>query len=340
MDRHGERGQTITFWVFAVILALGLSFFVMNYGNTIRWHIRAQNAADTAALASIAADANINNQQTIALYALTISEFRVRSIHNSMVNAGNSKGGCDSSQDDSGYDCDNAYDQEPAAYDAAVENYATALRNFEQLKSAPAPTGASPAPLPNGSPAPEPAAPANSSTKPAFDMVASNQNCWDTGVGKPVFDCAFGYGADLSKTGFGTNEYAETVACRKVSPTAGASFSLTNANFKAEGRSAATLRAVSSGDFKPGLAPDTSQTLTPATSLNPTPSPVAFQPVESCPGKLDGGGCDLSQGWRATTPYVVDYSGLTVNATFYEPALTIPLDSSAQFALFERCSIG
>jgi hypothetical protein len=78
--RRFERGQTIPFWVFALLMTMSLVFFVYNYANTIRYQIRAQNAADSAATAAVASDAaRLNSVQTL-LMALNVQEFKVRSI--------------------------------------------------------------------------------------------------------------------------------------------------------------------------------------------------------------------------------------------------------------------
>jgi Putative Flp pilus-assembly TadE/G-like len=79
-ERHAERGQTIPFWAFAIAMTLSLIFFVYNYGNTIRYQIRAQNAADSAATAALAGDAaRLNSVQTL-LMALNVQEFTVRNV--------------------------------------------------------------------------------------------------------------------------------------------------------------------------------------------------------------------------------------------------------------------
>lgn len=78
--RHRERGQTIPFWVFAISMTLSLLFFVYNYANTVRYQIRAQNAADSAATAALAGDAaRLNSVQTL-LMALNVQEFTVRNV--------------------------------------------------------------------------------------------------------------------------------------------------------------------------------------------------------------------------------------------------------------------
>jgi len=93
-------------------------------------------------------------------------------------------------------------------------------------------------------------------------------------------------------------------------------------SFTAQGRSAATLRPITES-FNPGTTSD------PDAAPSPGATQPPFQKIESCPPNISGlagaNPCDLSQGWMATTPYVVDFSGLTVQATFYVPTLTAPV---------------
>jgi hypothetical protein len=316
---HLSRGQTMPFWVLAIVLSLGLALFVMNYTNTVRWHIRAQNAADAAALTTIAADANLSNQQTTAQYALAVDEYRLRAIINSMINAANSVGGCEPANDDTGTDCDNAYDQEPEAYDKALGEYQAALSYAEGLRNAPPPA---PMPMPSGSagtPMPLPSAPANSAAPAAFSLAASNTNCWDEATGKAVFDCAFFYTAnpDLKQTGLGSAEYVDVVACRSVTQMSPLVFNGAT-TFMAEGRSAATLYGVT-------------ETFSPGTTTDPDATPGAggtqppYQQIESCPPNIPGpASCNLSDGWMPAPAYIVDYSGLVVKAAFFLPRLTTP----------------
>ena len=317
---HASRGQTMPFWASAIVLSLGLALFVMNYTNTVRWHIRAQNAADAAALTTMAADANLSNQQTTAQYTLAVDEYRLRSIVNSMINAANSVGGCESQNDDTGTDCDNAYDQEPEAYDKALGEYESALSYAKSLQSAPPPA---PMAMPSGAagtPMPLPSAPANSAAPAAFSLAASNTNCWDQGTGKAVFDCSFFYTAnpDLSQTGLGSLEYVDIVACRNVTQMSPLIFN-GQQTFKAEGRSAATLHGVTE-TFSPGTTTDPDAT--PGASGTVPP----YQQIEDCPPDIGGQGgiCNLSLGWMDTPPYIVNYAGLVVQATFFVPRLTAP----------------
>jgi len=320
LNRNASRGQTMPFWTLAIVLALGLALFVMNYTNTVRWHIRAQNAADAAALTTIAADANLSNQQTTIQYTLAVDEYRLRSIINSMINAANSVGGCNPNNDDTGTDCDNAYDQEPEAYDKALGAYEAALTAAQNLQNAPPPN---PMPMPTGSsgtPEPLPSAPAYSAAPAAFSLAASNTNCWDQGTGKAVFDCSFSYTAnpDLQQTGLGSAEYVDIVACRNVTQVSPLAFN-GQTTFEAEGRSAATLRPVTE-QFSPGTTTDPNAT--PGAGGTPPP----YQQIEDCPPNMPGqpGICNLSLGWLDTPPYIVNYAGLQVQATFFVATLTAP----------------
>lgn len=338
LNRHGRRGQSLPFWVMGVVTALTLSLFIMNYTNAIRWHIRAQNAADAAALAALAGEASLLNQRSIAQYALAFDEYRIRSIIISMVNGANAFGAsskqsspgavtqtCDpnSASDDTGIDCDNAYDQLPQFYDQAVSKYVTMLRSYEKLSNPSPPPVVTPAPTASGvpTPAPLPSAPTGSSAAAAFSIVQSDKYCWDQTVSSPgVFDCAFYYNADLSQTGTSSNEVVDVVACRSVTIPARAIFGgILGSSFNAVGRAAATLMAVTES-FSPGTSADPNAT----PGIGATSPPYAS--VENCPPSNGpgGGSCDAASGWFNSQSYNVDFSGFTVTATFYIPVLTAP----------------
>jgi hypothetical protein len=314
----------------------------MNYTNTVRWHIRAQNAADAAAIAAIAGDASLMNQRTIAQYAAALDEYRLRSIIYSMINAANSVGlsptqstpgkltsTCDPSiaADDTGTDCDNAYDQQPFYYDAALAQYVLVTQELEYLIKPSPPPLVTPAPSASGvaTPMPVPSAPAGSMAGSAFSLVQSNQYCWDkTSPRSPgVFDCAFYYNADISRTGNGSSEVADVVACRNVTAQAPLIFGgLLASQFQAVGHAAATLQPVT-------------QTFSPGVSTDPTTGKV-YAPPESCPptNGTPPGNCNLFEGWMSSNSYTVDYGqtqgaqyGLTLRATFFVPVLTKPLSS-------------
>jgi hypothetical protein len=316
---ESQRGQTIPFWAVGSVTVLVAMMFLLNFTDTIRWHIRAQNAADTAATAALAADADQNNQITMAQYTLAIDEYRIRSISQSMINGANGQGGCVPTQDDTGFDCDNAYDQEPDVYDAAVNDYATTLAQLQKIYAAPGP---SPIPLPTPSGQPQqsyPQAPAGSAAVAAFSMVASDNFCWDNpGSAAPhAFDCAFQYNANgnFMQTGLGSTHYVDIVTCRKVNVNVPGFLHLgSHTQFQAVGRAAATLAPVT-------------ETFNPGTQQNPDVPGTPYQPIESCPAVQTAGkgvSCGYTDGWLATAPYVTDFSGLNVTATFFVPVPTKP----------------
>jgi hypothetical protein len=95
-ERNGERGQTLPIWLFAVLTALTLMFFVLNYANVLRAQVRAQNAADTITQAMLGTQARRWNEMTVTLYALDVEEWRIRSLMQAMIDATNGNGGCKS----------------------------------------------------------------------------------------------------------------------------------------------------------------------------------------------------------------------------------------------------
>ena len=91
---HGERGQTLPIWTFAVLTALSLMFFALNYANEIRWQVRAQNAADAAATAALSVQATQWNKMLALIYTADIEEWRIRHIMHGMIDTVNTNGGC------------------------------------------------------------------------------------------------------------------------------------------------------------------------------------------------------------------------------------------------------
>jgi Flp pilus assembly protein TadG len=331
--KGATRGQTIPLYVVGVIVSLVLSLFLMNYSNTIRWHERAQNAADSAALAALAGEAGLMNQQTIAAYNAALDEYRLQAVVYGMINAANGVGPssqqstpsnptltCDpsSAADDTGIDCDNAYDQKPFYYDQALLQYVRAVQALQALQNPAVPTNATPIPAASGAPTPPPApsSPPGSSAGAAFSLVQSEKYCWDKSVQQPgVFDCGFYYNADISHTGPGSSEIVDVVACRNVTAKyAGLFAGMLPTSFNAVGRSAATLSPVQE-TFSPGVA------------INPNTPGIPYQPVEKCPPSNGphGGPCTEGEGWMDSPGYNVDFTPFKVTLTFYVPALTTAL---------------
>jgi hypothetical protein len=92
--RHGERGQVLPLWIVAIITAFTLMFLGLNYANTIRWQIRAQNAADSAAAAVISIQTQRFNEESIMMYTSAIEEIRLRHLLDGIVLALSGSGGC------------------------------------------------------------------------------------------------------------------------------------------------------------------------------------------------------------------------------------------------------
>jgi hypothetical protein len=85
--RDAERGQTLPIWTLAVLTALTLMFFLLNYANVIRAQVRAQNAADGLAHVMLSTQATRWNKITLTLYAADVEEWRIRTLMQAMIDA-------------------------------------------------------------------------------------------------------------------------------------------------------------------------------------------------------------------------------------------------------------
>ena len=92
--RHGERGQVLPLWIGAIITTMMFAFMAMNYGNTLRYQVRAQNAADSYAQAIMSMQAERYNMLMVALYGTSVEEYRMRHLLQSVLLAANDSGGC------------------------------------------------------------------------------------------------------------------------------------------------------------------------------------------------------------------------------------------------------
>lgn len=127
-NRHAERGQTLPMWTFAVLTALTLMFFALNYANVVRWQVRAQNAADAAATAALTVQATQWNKMNALLYAADVEEWRIRHLIQGMIDAGNQNGGCTSSTQ-----CLAIYNALVSQYYKAVNRYSTDIQMLQSL---------------------------------------------------------------------------------------------------------------------------------------------------------------------------------------------------------------
>jgi len=214
--RHGERGQTIPVWTLGIATLFALMFFTVNYANMIRWHIRAQNAADSAASAGIATDANMNNQVDMLLYAATVEEARMRYLLQAMVDTVYHRSGCGGNQTS----CDAALGKLTTAYSTAATNYAAVTHQLENIES-----------ISKG----------GLNNSPSTAAALASSNC-------TKLDCSFTYTTTVDQT----HEVVDVVACKNVPTLFPKILGLSSTNaFKALGRSAATLVQVNE-TFVPG----------------------------------------------------------------------------------------
>lgn len=235
-------------WALGIAAMLALLFFTINYANMVRWQVRAQTLADSAAAAGVATDANMNNQVNIDLYAETVDEMRMRYLLQAMLDTVYDRASCASQAA-----CDAALASLQAAYRTASTNYTKVtqdLRNGDNLT--------------------------RDDKVPYSAIQAAMGDC-------TVLDCGFTYTTvsvtdQTNQSGAfqgqhqdnWTSRIVEVVACKKVPTIAAAILGLPAASsFKAVGRGASTLAGLAEA-FQPGRN-------NPVTGL-------PYQPVESPAG--------------------------------------------------------
>jgi Flp pilus assembly protein TadG len=89
-----QRGQALPMAAFGLIAMLIFAYFALDFGNGIRWQIRAQNAADSAAQAVLSLQTQDFNEMTAVLYASAVEEYRIRRILNGIMLTEYNAGGC------------------------------------------------------------------------------------------------------------------------------------------------------------------------------------------------------------------------------------------------------
>jgi hypothetical protein len=131
--RQAERGQTLPVWTFAVLTALTLMFFSLNYANMIRWQVRAQNAADSVATAALSVQATQWNKMMTILYSADIEEWRIRHLIEGMYVAQNFSGGC--APGTGVGSCLRIYNALQKQYYKAVNRYTTDVQMMQTVAS-------------------------------------------------------------------------------------------------------------------------------------------------------------------------------------------------------------
>lgn len=112
-----SRGQTLPIWSMGIAAALVLAFAAVQYGEVLRWQVRAQSAADAAASAALSVQTQTWNQQLSLLYAAEIEEWRIRGLLSGLQAAAFNDPGCANGN------CQATYDTLRRQYNRAVERY-------------------------------------------------------------------------------------------------------------------------------------------------------------------------------------------------------------------------
>lgn len=226
---ENQRGQTMPFWVIGVLIVLTMLFFVANYGASIIWQIRAQNAADSAASTALTVQANLWNEENTILYSASLDEYRLRAINQAILNTINGVGGCSGSQ------CDQDYQSLVSEYNAALSGYNADIQLLRQGNN-----------FTEGG--------QQADVRKAQAHIGSNCAAGD-------YMCSFSYTAlDVSNgNGQGNGSSLPTqddyVACKNVAYIAPLLFKLSNnASYKVVGRGAAAIVPVQTEAFVPGTA--------------------------------------------------------------------------------------
>jgi hypothetical protein len=124
MLTHRSRGQVLPIWTMGIATALVLAFAALQYGQVLRWQIRAQNAADAAAAGALSVQASSWNQQLSLLYAAGVEEYRIKQVLAGIRLAANDDASCRAAAGG----CWGEFVKLRRAYHAAVDRYTTDIQ--------------------------------------------------------------------------------------------------------------------------------------------------------------------------------------------------------------------
>lgn len=174
------------FWIVTIAMCFGLTFTIVNFANILRWHIRAQNAADSAASAVLAGEGTMNNQISTQFYAMAIDEYRIRMLNQALLN--------NMAANPPGAPCNSACSQEYATLQTALTSAVSAYNGvIDDMKQA------------------------NDLTQGGAQRASSSFSAF-TSNSQGNFDGAFTYGInDVQADPTSPNQItAEVYSCRKV----------------------------------------------------------------------------------------------------------------------------
>jgi len=310
--KHRERGQTLPLWSLGIALALLIAFGALQYGEYLRWQIRAQNAADAAAAGALSVQTQAWNEQMSLLYAAGVEEYRIHAILEALILAANNDSKC---QGFSG-GCFSAFQQLNPAFKDAVQRYTTDVALMNRVSSYTF---------------------TEAETDARAIVADFQQNCGKINGG----DCSFAYTVSDVRPRAGTlndvemsgNVWAvndgiaasqkldytpaqiEVVTCASVPPIVPSFLGFQPPTFKAIGRAAATAAMVTQEWLDPGVI------------VNPTtgkPFQPPELPVNNVAGTPDSDGKD----W-----FTINFAGNPATAYVNADAYTVKLQSDEYTAV-------
>jgi len=128
--RHTSRGQVLPLWVVAITTTFVLMFMALNYGNVIRWQVRAQSAADAAAQGALTVQTERWNMAMETMYAANIEEYRLRRLLNGIMLTVFNSGGCQPAGT-----CAATYTALRDAYLKSANRYSNDVAEFNNIAS-------------------------------------------------------------------------------------------------------------------------------------------------------------------------------------------------------------
>ncbi|HZO94080.1 MAG TPA: pilus assembly protein TadG-related protein [Candidatus Baltobacteraceae bacterium] len=306
LTRH-SRGQTLPLWSLGIGLALVIAFAAVQYGQVLRWQIRAQNAADAAAAGALSVQTQQWNEQLAMVYAASVEEYRLEELLQGMMLAANNDTRCQAmpQQPGSQYSgCVGAFVALSTAYKAALARYTADVQLVSRTSQYTF---------------------ANAENDANAIIADFQTHCGSSSGG----DCAFSYTVtNISPRSNGLNDVEmsgnvwaindglpgtpkldytpaqiEIVTCAKVPPIVPSFLGFTPPTFTAVGRAAATSAMVEQEWLDPGVI------VNPATGL-------AFQPpaTYATGGQVESDGKD----W-----FTVNYGGNPAKAYASADAFTV-----------------
>jgi hypothetical protein len=135
---EAQRGQTFPVWVFGTLTVLTLLGFSVNYGNSLYWQLRAQNAADAAAQGALSIQATRWNAMLSDLHAATVEEYRLRYLVRDLALMSSTAAPANTSCSTSApgpTNCSTIYANLVAQYVAAANRYTRDVQTMEALSA-------------------------------------------------------------------------------------------------------------------------------------------------------------------------------------------------------------